>query len=701
MGFNPKKMRKKFEGVQCLLKEIGFSENRSQEISNLLNQSSQSQSYIKNEKSCKTKLLLRILTEIIIDLKNFENDVPILISYIDTNEDKLDLLGRGILKHIKAIIAWKLDNDQYFPMLYLNDSIKLLSKDTSDEANVYMSRVFDTYGQLLVSQGYLNDAKTEFYKALKTKSLVGDDEGLAITNGNIGRLYMQLGDYERAIHFLMEDYKIIHRLEPENIVVMAQLLSTISRCQIKMKAFYQAKIENEKSFELNKKLKNATGLAFNYLNYAEINLSLNMLDKAKQDILRAEDILKSKKVVRFLSENIRGKILELNARILYLDRKYDLSFRMFEKALNIFHSEISITNIENAHLLRNFADLANSFGDEEKAGQLYRRALRYLDASEDAIFRAEIEEELKKNHNDSWMLHSAGRYIGHEQIEFLLSQAGKGSFVGEEKEVIVLFSDIRGFTLLSEKLDPKKLIEVLNNFLTKMTKAIELYDGFIDKFIGDAVMAVFGLPVSKTGGPNNDAERAVRAALLMKEELRRLNMNLSNDLPELKIGIGLHAGRATVGLIGSPQKRSYTLIGDVVNTASRIEGMTKLLGVDILASDDLILKLERSDIIVNPMGKYCPKGRKQFVEVSSISGIDDGGQEMNRAKKQGSEVKALLRQFMHRNFLKVIETIENIHLKDDLKENQKVLEILKSAAREYLINPPSDNWKGEIMLSEK
>ena len=152
---------------------------------------------------------------------------------------------------------------------------------------------------------------------------------------------------------------------------------------------------------------------------------------------------------------------------------------------------------------------------------------------------------------------------------------------GEEREIAILFADIRGFTTLSEGKLPYDVVFILNRYFTTMGGAIEQAGGRVDKFIGDGVMALFGIDADA----NSAARQALQAARLMSAQLRDLNMLLAADLPRpLRIGIGIHAGPAIVGEMGYAAATSLTAIGDAVNTASRLEAATKEFGAELVLS---------------------------------------------------------------------------------------------------------------------
>lgn len=162
--------------------------------------------------------------------------------------------------------------------------------------------------------------------------------------------------------------------------------------------------------------------------------------------------------------------------------------------------------------------------------------------------------------------------------------ARPGHLEGREQEIAVLFADLRGFTSISEGKLPYDVVFVLNRFFAAMGQAIERAGGRLDKFIGDGVMALFGIE----GGPAAGARQALVAARAMSEELRHLNQTLAHDLERpLRIGIGIHVGPAIVGEMGYARATSLTAIGDTVNTASRLEGLTKELGAELVVSDDV------------------------------------------------------------------------------------------------------------------
>ena len=159
------------------------------------------------------------------------------------------------------------------------------------------------------------------------------------------------------------------------------------------------------------------------------------------------------------------------------------------------------------------------------------------------------------------------RFLSPEVVEMVANNPEGVRLGGINQKVSIMFADIRGFTTLSEKMEPEKVVEILNNYFTHVTDIIFDHGGTLDKYLGDGVMALFGAPLSK----GNDAENAVRAAQAIQRLVIELNRDAAaRDWPELRVGIGINSGIVTAGNIGSPRRIDYTVIGDTVNTASRL-----------------------------------------------------------------------------------------------------------------------------------
>jgi len=187
---------------------------------------------------------------------------------------------------------------------------------------------------------------------------------------------------------------------------------------------------------------------------------------------------------------------------------------------------------------------------------------------------------------------------------------------GEKRNVFVFFSDLRGFTHFSEGKDPKQVVEMLNEYFSYMVPAINNSGGVVDKFIGDAIMAVWGAPRSTP----EDGRSALMACLTMRQNLEKLNhVRAQRGEPAVWIGMGLHFGEAISGTVGSSDRMEYTVIGNTVNTASRIEASTKAFGTDLLISHEAMMQLQ-NDFIFESAGAAEVKGRSEPLKLYKVNG---------------------------------------------------------------------------------
>ncbi len=201
------------------------------------------------------------------------------------------------------------------------------------------------------------------------------------------------------------------------------------------------------------------------------------------------------------------------------------------------------------------------------------------------------------------------RFVNPHVVRQLVERGGiEGA--GQSREVTLLFSDIRGFTTLSETRKPEEVVALLNRYFSMQVDVVFRHGGSLDKFIGDAIMALWGAPLDDA----DHARHAVACALDMADTLQAFKRELGAEAADFDVGIGLHSGRAVVGLIGSEKRREYTAIGDTVNLASRIEGLTKEARRRILVSKDTAERCADAFDFVS-CGTFSVKGRAQPVEL--------------------------------------------------------------------------------------
>jgi adenylate cyclase len=222
------------------------------------------------------------------------------------------------------------------------------------------------------------------------------------------------------------------------------------------------------------------------------------------------------------------------------------------------------------------------------------------------FYIAALQEYLRERREREQVVREFSRFVNPHVVKELIAHGGL-SREGESRQVTLLFSDIRGFTTLSESRTPQEVVGLLNRYFSRQAEVIFRNGGALDKFIGDRIMAIWGAPLDDA----KNAEHAIQCALEMADTLETFRKDLADPNADFDVGIGIHSGPAVVGLIGSEQRREYTAIGDTVNLASRIEGLTKSVARILVSEDTMRLCPDAFDFV--PRGLYKVKGRTQEV----------------------------------------------------------------------------------------
>lgn len=284
------------------------------------------------------------------------------------------------------------------------------------------------------------------------------------------------------------------------------------------------------------------------------------------------------------------------------------------------------------------------------------------------------------------------RYMTQELAEQLL-QSGDAKLGGDRKKVSILFSDIRGYTNLVEKMDAEEVVTMLNEYFSSMVDAIFKYKGTLDKYIGDALMGVFGSPL-----PLEDhAWSAVQTALEMRSNLAEFNASRQVlQKSPIRIGIGIHSGEAISGNIGHQRRMEFTVIGDDVNLASRLEGTTKLYGCDIAIGGNTYQACA-DRILVRELDIVQVKGRIQPVTIYEL--IGQRGDRIPAKKQQIVELYQQGRElYLHRQFATAWQKFEAVLAIDS---QDKPAQLHQQRCQKLMSNLLPDNWDGVETLTEK
>lgn len=273
-----------------------------------------------------------------------------------------------------------------------------------------------------------------------------------------------------------------------------------------------------------------------------------------------------------------------------------------------------------------------------------------------------------------------GQYVPPDLVKEMANNPEAINLKGESREMTVLFSDIRGFTNISEGLDPQQLTLLMNEFLTPMTKIIHEHRGTIDKYMGDAIMAFWGAPLAD----NNHAEHALNAALAMNAGLNEMNKKFAaKNLPQIKMGFGLNTGNMVVGNMGSSFRTAYTVMGDSVNLGSRIEGLTKNYGVDIIVSE--YVKALTPDMLYCELDSVRVKGKD--VAVTIYEPLGKIGQ-VNAAQLQQLDLyNEALKSYKRQDWIAAAKLFKQL-------PDNTLHALYLTRIEQFKQTPPTANWDG-------
>jgi len=282
-------------------------------------------------------------------------------------------------------------------------------------------------------------------------------------------------------------------------------------------------------------------------------------------------------------------------------------------------------------------------------------------------------------------------YVAPTVVQEMLKHPEQLRLGGERRDITLLFTDIRGFTTMSENLDPEALVKLLHDFLNPMSNIIINQGGTIDKYMGDAIMALFGAPLMQTDHPR----LACRAALEMVASLTALNQTWAEQgRPPLKVGVGVNTGPVAVGNMGSDRLFDYTAIGDNVNLASRLEGLNKYYGTSILISDTTAKAVENG-FILRDVDLVRVKGKAQGVRIYELLGEGEPDPELARFLELHHRGLALYREKHFHESLPVFAQALELHPGDETCRRYLTL------AQKHHETPPAQDWEAVTIMEGK
>ncbi|WP_319475632.1 adenylate/guanylate cyclase domain-containing protein [Marispirochaeta aestuarii] len=327
---------------------------------------------------------------------------------------------------------------------------------------------------------------------------------------------------------------------------------------------------------------------------------------------------------------------------------------------------------------------------QDETGQLghyFNLMTGELDKAYSQIKKYAYEMVLAKN-RETRIRHIFQKYVPNNVIE-QFEEAPESMLKGDNRVMAVLFSDIRSFTTISENMSPDVLVESLNGYFEKMVDVVLEKNGIVDKYIGDAIMAFFGAPVKG----DNDALLSVEAGLGMLASLEVFNTRQNSlGMPPFRIGIGINYGVVTVGNIGSEKKMDYTVIGDMVNLASRLEGLTKIYHEPIIISES-VQRRAASTYPCRLVDRVIVKGKSTAVRIYTVRDSLSPGE-----KEAWDLHAAAMELYINRSFEKALDHFDRVQ---KLLPRDYLAKMYRKRSEDFLKNPPPAGWQGESVMTSK
>ena len=306
--------------------------------------------------------------------------------------------------------------------------------------------------------------------------------------------------------------------------------------------------------------------------------------------------------------------------------------------------------------------------------------------------REALDRDVGNLHRIEGLRDTFGRYVSKAVLDDILSSSDPESLLsGRLANATILFSDIRNFTAFSEHLSAAEMISLLRDYFGRMVPLVTKHNGYINKFMGDALLVLFNLPVAYA----NSAIEAAQTANVMAQTLDEVNANPpGRQKPAISNRIGDHVGEVIAGNIGSVERMEYTVIGDNVNLCSRLEGLTKHYGVRVLISEDLREKIGQQ-FLIRAIDVVIVQGRQKPTRIYELCGAISSARDVEVLLCQ--QYEEALNLYFARRWRDCLEAIS----KSKLLANDNPSNVLRNRCELFVKEPPSENWNGVFVMGEK
>ncbi len=471
-----------------------------------------------------------------------------------------------------------------------------------------LAEVCTSLANVLLARGKSRPALAFAHQSLDLKRRLGDRYGEAVTLGTLGRILLLQARYAEAQESLLQDLELTRSLG--DVRGAGIVLNGLGEVALRTRRWDEACRSFEESSQADPSPVNTL---YALAGLARAHLGAGRLAEAEAVARRLAEHAglpneSAESLRRAWIDAVQGALTwrrgDAPAGEQGLARAVE-ALRGHSKALHAVPWEYELR------------DLYQSEKRMPEAVGVMARALDLLTecGSEQGV--RDVEEWLRGADEPALLRLSLSRHVPDHLIDGVLA-GGLQTLPPRRQEVAVLFTDVRDYTTLTEQLEPEEVVEILNEWFVEVTRAIRHHGGVVNQFIGDAVMALFGVPE-----PRGDAAAdAVRAALEIRDALAAFNLRRQAlGLRTIRIGVGIHAGQAVVGFVGSHLRQTYTAVGDVVNTAARLESLTKELAADILISEQAEEVQQRHAVAETTFqGHRMLKGRSSAIGVFQVTG---------------------------------------------------------------------------------
>jgi class 3 adenylate cyclase/tetratricopeptide (TPR) repeat protein len=517
-----------------------------------------------------------------------------LASYLKDNlDDGLDYLKESY-KHLNINIC-SVDMAEYYHfsgLIYHKKKERRKSESYLEKAiQIYWSlndqagvaKVYDSLGNLEFTQGNLKDAGYYIGESIKIKEKIGDQWGLAISYGNLGRLKMSQGKYPEAEKYFQKDLNLSEEIKDNRGIGI--MLNNLGELYYRMEEYkksieYYTKSLNQIKDYINSIYANL-GIAVTYiLRYSSIKNGKQYLVLAKNHCEKAKELIEQvpNNLHKNLYKMVKGMIIWRDGNVKD-GKKNLLEANDFFRSKDDMQKKIDVY-VELSYLYEKNNEIESAIESIESTFP----ALEIFGA--DSLIR-KMEKRIQGLDSQALLRVLISRYLPKQIIPSFF-QGGGEVLEPQRRNISILFSDIRDFTKLSEKLPAEDVVSILDDYFREMVDVVKEYNGTLDKFIGDAIMVIYGAPETSL----DHAKRAVLTALEMIEKLKDFNRRRKRrNLSPINIGIGINSGEAVVGNVGTMERMDYTAIGDTVNLSSRLEGLNKEYLTNIVISENTLSHL--------------------------------------------------------------------------------------------------------------